>query len=67
MNFADYVFNMTKEDFDEAKALTAIIKDLPKNHELRLRIEELRDSLLDPKIEVDNPSRTSDETQEESE
>lgn len=43
MNFADYLFNMTHKDFIEAEQIVNISKNLPSHHELRQRVEALRE------------------------
>ena len=45
MNFADYLYNMTDEDFEDAQIIANLVGDLPKNDELRLRIEALKKAL----------------------
>lgn len=43
MNFADYVYNMSEEDFEEAREIVKIAESLPVNHELKQRIQALRE------------------------
>ncbi len=45
MRFGSYLFNMTDEDFKEARELAVQSKTLSDDHELKLRIQALKESL----------------------